>query len=222
METVDCLYRPDTGFSFFSSRIRANAPFTSQVYNCGSAVKRSFKKQSPNLSHLRIQSLSCHHAFSLRGYTMRPYIPDLFALIYTIASVLTRPYDSAALQPRSINCTDPRAPTDSSCWQALNLTAWLTNRNQTTPTCKESQDGADCCLVGEAWNRCFLRLAHGCSGSNCTQINAQACTWDQSLAVIWDFAAQIFYVMTTIECKFMLLLTGTTFIKNEILICGME
>ena len=146
---------------------------------------------------------------------MRPYILSVLALSCIISSVLTMPYDdSVILQARSVNCTDLRAPTDSSCWQVLNLTTWLTNWNQTTPTCNEDQDGADCCQVGEAWNRCFLRLAHGSSGSDCTHINAQACTWDQYLAVNRDVAPQVFYVMTTIYCTMTALFTSKNPLKT--------
>ena len=132
---------------------------------------------------------------------MRRHISSLVTLSYIITSSYAVPYDSSAtLQARSVNCSDLHAPTDSTCWQGLDLTAWLTNWNKTTPTCNEDQDGADCCQVGEAWNRCFLRLAHGSAGSDCTQINAQACTWNQYLAVDRNIAPQVFYVMTNIYC----------------------
>ena len=135
---------------------------------------------------------------------MSPYIFNFFALSCVITSSLAIPYQYdgsiTSLKARSVNCSDLHAPTDSSCWQGLNLTAWLTNWNQTTPTCNDDQDGANCCQVGEAWNKCFLRLARGSSGSDCTQINAQACTWSQYeyLAVDQDIAPQVFYVMTNI------------------------
>ena len=136
--------------------------------------------------------------------SMSPNILNLFALSCVITSTLAIPYQHGdtitSIEARSVNCSDVHAPTDSSCWQGLNLTAWLTNWNQTTPTCNEDQDGADCCQVGEAWNKCFLRLAHGSSGSDCTQINAQACTWSQYLAVDRNIAPEVFYVMTNLYC----------------------
>ena len=134
---------------------------------------------------------------------MGPCIPILVAFSSIITSTIAVPYDySAPLEARKVNCSNLHAPTDASCWQGLDLTAWLTNWNKTTPTCNEDQDGADCCQVGEAWSRCFLRLAHGSPGSDCTQINAQACTWNQYLAVDRSIAPQVFYVMTNIYCTF--------------------
>ena len=135
---------------------------------------------------------------------MSSYIFSLFAVSCVITVTLAIPYQNsdsrAFIEARSINCSDLHAPTDSSCWQELDLTTWLKNWNQTTPTCNEDQDGADCCQIGEVWNTCFLRLAHRSPGSDCTQINAQACTWSQYLAVDRDIAPQVFYVMTNIYC----------------------
>lgn len=123
---------------------------------------------------------------------MRSSLSSLIAVSTLIISVLT------PVQAQSVNCTDLRASTDASCWETLNLTAWLTNWNQTTPTCSEDQDDADCCDIGEAWNKCFLRLGHGASGSDCTEINAQACSWTQYLNVDRSIAPQVFYIMTNI------------------------
>ena len=133
---------------------------------------------------------------------MRPPLPTLLASSI-ITTALAFPHhnpDASSLEPRSINCTDLGAPLDASCWATLDLSDWLTNWNNTTPTCTQDQDGAACCLVGEAWNRCFLRLAHGSAGSDCTNINMQGCTWTQYLAVSHDIAPQVFYIMTNIYC----------------------
>lgn len=100
--------------------------------------------------------------------------------------------DILALDKRNTyNCTDLAADWDSRCWAQLDLTAYLTDPvtgwNITTRTCSVEEsavnnDGADCCKVGEAWTTCFLRLGHGAPGQDCSEINAQTCTYQSTLA----------------------------------------
>ena len=119
VETVGYSCRPDMGFAVSLSRLRANAWLTNQRYVIAGPLSNNF--QNTVAKHLLIRSLPAIVYFLRSSYTMRPLIPSLFALACIIPSVLTTPYDSAALPPRNIDSTDLRAPTDSSCWQALNL-----------------------------------------------------------------------------------------------------
>ena len=106
-----------------------------------------------------------------------------------------------------IDCRDMAAEFDESCWATLGLSDYLldpvTGWNVTTRRCSmvddgTDSDGSDCCKGDEAWSKCFLRLAHGVAGSDCSEINAQVCTWDSTLAVAPSIAPQVRYVMRNI------------------------
>lgn len=101
----------------------------------------------------------------------------------------------ADLSPRlerrqTYNCTDMKAAFDARCWEELDLSGYLldpvTGWNKTQRMCSEVQsaennDGSDCCKTGEPWTTCYLRLAHGGGASDCSQINAQFCSYDSKL-----------------------------------------
>ena len=111
--------------------------------------------------------------------------------------------NSGELEERYIiNCTDPKAAFDVSCWGQLDLSDWLNNPttgwNKTTPVCNATQDSATCCIPGEAWTTCFLRLGHGFGGADCTEINAQTCSLDMSQNTPPDTTPQVHYVMKNI------------------------
>lgn len=101
-----------------------------------------------------------------------------------------------------INCTDPRTSFDIACWGQLDLSDWLNNPttgwNKTTPICDATQDSAACCTPGEAWTTCFLRLAHGFGGADCTEINAQTCSLDMTQNVSPVIGPQVHYVLKNI------------------------
>lgn len=106
------------------------------------------------------------------------------------------------------NCTDLGAPFYYKCWNDLNLTSYLFNWNATTRVCSQVQsaannDGSDCCKSDEAWTTCYLRLAHGTPGSDCSQINPQMCTYSSALNPYMDpsIKSQVQYVMKNIYCE---------------------
>ncbi len=92
------------------------------------------------------------------------------------------------------NCTDLHAIYDSRCWAELGMVDFLTDPktgwNTSTKTCDKSTDGANCCLLNEAWSTCFMRLALGSPGHDCSQINSQACTFQVASAGQVDPALQ--------------------------------
>ena len=89
---------------------------------------------------------------------------------------------------QGVNCSDlnPAASFDDSCWGVLDLSDWLSNPktgwNATTPVCTDSEDGTNCCEPDEPWTTCFLRLAHGNSLYDCSQINVQSCADEGTLS----------------------------------------
>ena len=101
-----------------------------------------------------------------------------------------------------VNCTDLKASFDSSCWETLNLEGYLndpeTGWNRTAAICAGDEDDAACCLPTEPWTTCYLRLAHGFPGTDCSEINAQDCSYNPSLAVDPRIAPYVAYTMKTI------------------------
>lgn len=104
---------------------------------------------------------------------------------------------------------DSKIPYDQSCWDTLQLSAWLDNWNKTTPTCDANGgNGTDCCGPAnnpdEPWTTCFLRLALGNSDYDCTQINDQACSLE-GFQLNPDYLpsqrAQVRYIVRNIYCK---------------------
>ncbi len=110
------------------------------------------------------------------------------------------------------DCTDLKAAFDSRCWAELDLTAYLTDPvtgwNQTVRRCNtadtaQNDDGADCCKPNEAWTTCFLRLGHGSPGQDCSQINAQFCSYQSTLDpnIAPALQPKVQYMMKNIYCK---------------------
>lgn len=101
------------------------------------------------------------------------------------------PADAKVLAERATyNCTDLQAAFDQRCWVELGLSGFLMDPNEgwnhTVRICgtsesAENNDGSDCCKPGEPWTTCFLRLAHGTPGQDCSQINSQFCSYQSHL-----------------------------------------
>lgn len=90
---------------------------------------------------------------------------------------------------QTVNCTDLSAAFNHLCWEQLQLSnfllgggEWGVGWNKSTRVCDtqssdvNDNDGTNCCLPGEAWTTCFLRLAQGGGTQDCSQINAQFCS----------------------------------------------
>lgn len=115
---------------------------------------------------------------------------------------------TAPVEPRAtFNCTDLHADFDETCWAYLGLSDYLldpvTGWNKTTRICSTVEDGtdsdgSDCCKPDQPWSTCYLHLAHGVAGSDCSEINAQMCSWDPTMAVAPSIAPQVRYVMRNI------------------------
>lgn len=103
-------------------------------------------------------------------------------------------------QRQTVDCTDPRADLESSCWTTLHIPQYLTSWIKTTPTCGIHDNDRNCCKADEAWSTCFLRLAHGRPGGDCTQISSEKCSWDPSLAsdLAPSIAPQVRYVLRNV------------------------
>ena len=100
-------------------------------------------------------------------------------------------------QRQRSNCVNPAAVFSSSCWDTLDIPNYLNNWIKTTPTC---EDGRSCCIADEPWSTCFLRLAHGVAGADCSEISSNTCSWDPTLAPDLPPAIkpQVTYVMRNI------------------------
>lgn len=79
-------------------------------------------------------------------------------------------YESRARDDPTIDCVD--GIYNTSCWETLNLTSWLTNWYQTVPNCTTG-DTRECRAPDEAWTTTFLRIALNITGGpDCTVLTA--------------------------------------------------
>lgn len=110
-------------------------------------------------------------------------MPSLVVLVFAASACLhfaaaSPVYMNSEINIRATyNCTDLRADPSTLCWTELGLSDYIADWNRTTPTCKATgnDDGANCCTSDEPWTTCFLRLAYGTAGTDCSTINIQAC-----------------------------------------------
>lgn len=119
--------------------------------------------------------------------------------------LLQRQTDLPSQEKRqTVNCTDESAAFNSVCWQQLQLSnfllgggEWGVGWNKSTRVCDtqstdvNDNDGTNCCLPGEAWTTCFLRLAQGGGTQDCSQINAQFCSMPSENALSAGLAESI-------------------------------
>ncbi|KAG7005643.1 hypothetical protein G7Y79_00018g044500 [Physcia stellaris] len=153
----------------------------------------------PLILALRYQNLRCNF-FRLGGFLR---LLSCSYLLPTLRSVLASPIPETTLQNRyTVDCTDLAADFDYTCWATLGLSDYLispeTGWMYTTPNCTEDSSGANCCKPDEPWSTCYLHLAHGVAGDDCSEINPQSCTYDATLDVDPKIAAQVRYVMRNI------------------------
>lgn len=97
---------------------------------------------------------------------------------------------AAAASCRFISPTT--AGPDPACWNALNMTGWITEWNVSPQACAQY----------EPWGNCFMRLTHnGAAGIDCLKIrSADACP----LPVVGNITqgpAEIWYGAWSIYCK---------------------
>ena len=62
------------------------------------------------------------------------------------------------------NCTSP-TNISLTCWYQLDIPAYLMQWDETHPTCNATANEADCCISGESWSMCFMRLAYAFDSS---------------------------------------------------------
>lgn len=103
--------------------------------------------------------------------------------------------------PKPVNCTDISSPAgyNSSCWDQLNVPSYLTEWQATTPTCKaNSANNNACCNITEYWANCFLRLATGVKGGDCSVLGGPSCNYSAQISpnlLSSPTAPQINYVL---------------------------
>lgn len=91
------------------------------------------------------------------------------------------PHPSTLENRQVADCSDLYAVHSASCWDDLNIPDYLTSWKANTPNCSNGDDGSKCCKPNEAWSTCFLRLATGTTGSDCTTITG-SCSNNQIAA----------------------------------------
>ena len=136
-------------------------------------------------------------------------LPRSLLVHITFSSFLTV-ISASPIYPRAaINCTDLASEFNSACWAQLGVSDFLNNPktgwNVTTKMCSadSNDDGSDCCEAHEPWSTCFLRLALGAAGADCTNIGSQFCNYQGQLssAISPSIAPQYHYVARAIFGK---------------------
>lgn len=120
-------------------------------------------------------------------------VSKLLILLGVSQSIFAAPYNvwseladinageaEAELVSRDVDCKGGMGtPYDSSCWNTLDITKFLTQWNQTAPKCSSHDDGTNCCGPSnnpdETWSNCFLRMSLGTAGHDCSVINTKNC-----------------------------------------------
>ncbi|KAL8648231.1 MAG: hypothetical protein Q9210_005108 [Variospora velana] len=87
---------------------------------------------------------------------------------------------------QQVNCTNPGALFFTQCWNILNIQDYLTDPKtgwvNTVRTCQNSggntwdNDGSNCCVSGEPWSTCYIRLAIPGSNHDCTSASVGRCS----------------------------------------------
>lgn len=111
--------------------------------------------------------------FMMRPYSKYFHAKSIVVALLTYSIPASHAANSSAtpkvVASEGVDCTDPHAQADPSCWNTLGLTDFLYNWNQSTPTCPGLNTSA-CCVDGEAWSTCFLRLTQTSAGGSCYNI----------------------------------------------------
>ena len=120
--------------------------------------------------------------------------------LFVRASPLSTDSDVRNLETRqAVDCNNSTSGASSTCWDELAIPDYLLNWNRTTPICAGSDDGHDCCLPKEPWSTCFLRLAYGRPGYDCTPIISESCSINQlSPSLDPSIASKVRYVVQNI------------------------
>ena len=131
-------------------------------------------------------------------------LPLIFAVsacfIFVGCSPISTDLDIGKLETRqATDCNNTRSNASTTCWDELDIPSYILGWNLTTPTCAGGNDGHDCCQPEEAWSKCFLRLAYGKSGYDCTRIDSQSCSATQlSPSLGPSIASKVRYVVQNI------------------------
>lgn len=94
------------------------------------------------------------------------------------------PSATTAKSTSTPNCTDLSNSTGAvypSCWDILGMDEWMFEWNSATMTCKGE----------EIWSTCFLRLAYGSAGYDCSTLGNLKCVAPQLGGPVTD--ARVFY-----------------------------
>lgn len=123
-----------------------------------------------------------------------PRCSSTTSTLLSLLSTLVLPFghgspipDSRLAARQRVDCNDTKTTFDESCWNILDISGYLnhpvTGWNHTVPICTSEDLDDTCCIATEPWTTCYLRLAHGTGGTDCSQINAQFCSYDPTLNV---------------------------------------
>ena len=97
-----------------------------------------------------------------------------YFLAFSTSCAIASPY----LKYRQLAaCADPEAPLLKPCWNVLDIPDYLSEWQKNVAVCPELEYTNGCCILGEPWSSCFLRLGwekapSGCLGVSETDLEA--------------------------------------------------
>ena len=107
---------------------------------------------------------------------------------------------SALAERQLVECNNPAADWDESCWGVLGLSDYLTRWIAVTPKCGPTDSTSGCCESDEAWAKGFIRISRGDATMDCSVLNDQHCVNDGTLSKTLDASIydQVRYVQKNI------------------------
>ena len=101
------------------------------------------------------------------------------------------------------NCSSPMNAS-ATCWNQLQIPTYLAQWSGAHPTCETGANETECCISGEPWSTCFMRVAYAFDstryaayGMNCTGFHG--CTDPLLAPTLPDgITIQEFYVLNNI------------------------
>lgn len=169
------------------------------------------------------------HCFEISASAVRaPFLSMHFPHLHACLYVVLLASSVSAVPSRLLSIVDRRAPSNldgqgtvgkskascndltnelsSSCWNTLQIDDYLTGWRKSIPDCAVSGGaGSDCCFFAtEPWSTCFLRLATGSAGSDCSVLSQFSCNpklqsvQDLNSSLSPAIKAQVYYVTAAI------------------------
>ena len=86
----------------------------------------------------------------------------------------------------SHNVINPSETSQMGAQQMYPCSRWVARLGRLITCILPGTDSGRCCLKNEPWSKCFLRLGRGLGGGDCSTMDDQMCTWDNTVSAYLD------------------------------------